>query len=102
MRKVSGYGWGRRNLIFFLAFRAIARTLVDIFRKNEKKNKTTSGYRLYIIRLSENEDFQVHKGIIFLAGLFNNPPRLDALVVIQIFARYIWIASTSLQQYKHI
>ena len=55
-----------------------------------------------MIRLSENEDFQVHKGIIFLGGLFNNPPRLYALVVIQIFARYIWIASTSLQQYKHI
>ena len=83
--------------IFFLAFRArslahLARALADVFRKNEKKNKTTSGYRLYMIRLSENEDFRVHKGIIFWGGLFNNPPRLYALVVIQIFARYIWIA----------
>ena len=55
-----------------------------------------------MIRLSENEDFQVHKGIIFWGGLFNNPPRLYALVVIQIFARYIWIASISLQQYNYI
>ena len=38
-----------------------------------------------MIRLSENEDFQVHKGIIFWGRLFNNPPRLYALVVIQIF-----------------
>ena len=43
----------------------LARALADVFRKNEKKNKTTSGYRLYMIRLSENEDFRVHKDINF-------------------------------------
>ena len=50
-----------------------------------------------VLSKSENEDFRVHKGprIVFRGGLFNN---LYALVVIQIFARYIWYIY---QQYKH-
>ena len=39
----------RRSIFFFLALRArFARELADVFEKNEKKNKTTSVYRLGI------------------------------------------------------
>ena len=34
------------NRRFFLALRARSRTLADFFEKNEKKNRTTSVYRL--------------------------------------------------------
>ena len=38
-----------QSLFFFLALRALSRalaSLADVFEKNEKKNKTTSVYRL--------------------------------------------------------
>ena len=40
----------RRFLFYFLALRAprsFSRELTDVFENNEKKNKTTSVYRLY-------------------------------------------------------
>ena len=62
---MQGGRGGEEKFYFSFSRSALARTLADVFRKNEKKNKKTSGYRLYMIRLSENEDFRVHKGIIF-------------------------------------
>ena len=37
------------DLFFFLARSLFARELVDVFEKNEKKNKTTSVYRLDVM-----------------------------------------------------
>ena len=48
---VAGEEKSRRSIFFFLALRAPrsrARELADVFENNEKKNKTTSVYRLGI------------------------------------------------------
>ena len=43
-RQHKGVGVGKKKIDIF--FYRAPRSLADVFRKNEKKNKTTSGYRL--------------------------------------------------------
>ena len=55
-QRQGGSGGGRRNIIIIFLSRAprslrSARVLANVFEKNEKKNKTTSVYRLYIYRV---------------------------------------------------
>ena len=44
-RQHKGVGVGKKKIDIFL-YRA-PRSLADVFRRNEKKNRTTSGYRLW-------------------------------------------------------
>ena len=47
-RQRKGLGWGRRKFFIFPSCAPRSSSLVDVFEKNEKKNKTTSVYRLVL------------------------------------------------------
>ena len=70
----------RRSLFFFLALRARSRalaSLVDVFEKNEEKNKTTSIYRLMGERLDKFNLFFPQRCLqtFFIIIFFSHAPR---------------------------